>query len=251
MKVSTVAIDSLIKPMEITIKDPAVLFVQIYTAIIYGIYYSCKSKYPLGNLRGMMENQQRLTFSPPAVFEVFPLVYPVDYHMNLGQIGLVFLCILISCMIGIAIYCGYLYFYVDKRIAKYGLPVQENRLVPALPAAFGPTIGLFLFAWTARESIHWIVPTIGITIYGATCLRRHAVHLHLRAPELPPVRRQPLRRKRLLPQSPCLRKHHFRAPALRQPRRRQGHQLARRPERHRHRRYLDTVLLRRHPPRPQ
>jgi DHA1 family multidrug resistance protein-like MFS transporter len=33
---------------------------------------------------------------------------------------------------------------------------------------FGPTIGLFLFAWTARASIHWIVPTIGITIYGAT-----------------------------------------------------------------------------------
>lgn len=42
MKVSAIAIDALIKPMEITIKDPAVLFVQIYTAIIYGIYYSCK-----------------------------------------------------------------------------------------------------------------------------------------------------------------------------------------------------------------
>lgn len=41
MKVSHVVIDALIKPMEITIKDPAVLFVQVYTAIIYGIYYSC------------------------------------------------------------------------------------------------------------------------------------------------------------------------------------------------------------------
>ncbi|PNY29858.1 Caffeine resistance protein 5, partial [Tolypocladium capitatum] len=40
MKVSSIALDALIKPMEITIKDPAVLFVQIYTAIIYGIYYS-------------------------------------------------------------------------------------------------------------------------------------------------------------------------------------------------------------------
>ena len=43
MKFSHVALDALIKPMEITLKDPAVLFVQIYTAIIYGIYYSCKS----------------------------------------------------------------------------------------------------------------------------------------------------------------------------------------------------------------
>ena len=142
MRVSHIAIDALIKPMEITIKDPAVLFVQIYTAIIYGIYYS--------------------------FFEVFPLVYPVYYHMNLGQIGLIFLCVLVSCIIGIATYFAYIYFWMNPRIARFGFPVQEQRLIPALPAAFGPTIGLFIFAWTARASIHWIAPTIGITIYAAT-----------------------------------------------------------------------------------
>ncbi|KAJ6091837.1 hypothetical protein N7467_003806 [Penicillium canescens] len=142
MRVSDVAIDALIKPLEITIKDPAVLFVQIYTAIIYGIYYS--------------------------FFEVFPLVYPVDYGMNLGQIGLVFLCILVSCIVGIALYVAYIYYWMNPRIMRLGFPAQEERLIPALPASFGPTIGLFLFAWTARASIHWIVPTIGITIYGAT-----------------------------------------------------------------------------------
>lgn len=41
-KMGAIFIDALIKPIEITFKDPAVLFVQIYTAIIYGIYYSCK-----------------------------------------------------------------------------------------------------------------------------------------------------------------------------------------------------------------
>ncbi|KAJ5588996.1 hypothetical protein N7537_011674 [Penicillium hordei] len=142
MRVSAVAVDALIKPMEITIKDPAVLFVQIYTAIIYGIYYS--------------------------FFEVFPLVYPVDYNMNLGQIGLVFLCIMVSCIIGIAIYASYIHFWMNRRIRSFGFPVNEAFLVPALPASFGPMIGLFIFAWTARASIHWIVPTIGITIYGAT-----------------------------------------------------------------------------------
>ncbi|CAI7616710.1 unnamed protein product [Penicillium manginii] len=142
MRVSAVAIDALVKPIEITIKDPAVLFVQIYTAIIYGIYYS--------------------------FFEVFPLVYPVDYGMNLGQVGLVFLCILISCILGVTIYGLYIYLWMNPRIERFGFPPQESRLLPALPASFGPTIGLFLFAWTARASIHWIVPTIGITIYGAT-----------------------------------------------------------------------------------
>jgi DHA1 family multidrug resistance protein-like MFS transporter len=142
MHISDVAIDALIKPLEITIKDPAVLFVQIYTAIIYGIYYS--------------------------FFEVFPLVYPTDYNMNLGQIGLVFLCIMVSCILGIIIYVSYIHFWMNPRIRRFGFPAQESRLLPALPASFGPTIGLFLFAWTARASIHWIVPTIGITIYGAT-----------------------------------------------------------------------------------
>ena len=42
VNVTRATIDALIKPIEITVKDPAVLFVQIYTAITYGIYYSCK-----------------------------------------------------------------------------------------------------------------------------------------------------------------------------------------------------------------
>jgi MFS transporter, DHA1 family, multidrug resistance protein len=141
MKTSAIFIDAMIKPLEITIKDPAILFVQVYSAIIYGIYYS--------------------------FFEVFPLVYPVYYNMNYGQIGLVFLSILVACLTGIVIYVIYLYFYLNPRIKVRGFPVQEDRLIPALPAAFGPTIGLFIFAWTARPDIHWIAPTIGIWLYGA------------------------------------------------------------------------------------
>ncbi|KAH8880655.1 MFS general substrate transporter [Thozetella sp. PMI_491] len=141
-KTSEVVVEALIKPIEITFKDPAMLFVQIYTAIIYGIYYS--------------------------FFEVFPLVYPVYYGMSAGQIGLVFLCVLIACLIGIAIYVVYLALYLNPRIKAKGFPVQEVRLVPALFAAFGPTIGLFIFAWTAAPQFPWIAPTIGITVYGAT-----------------------------------------------------------------------------------
>lgn len=141
LRPSAVLIDALIKPIEITIKDPAIMFVQIYTAIIYGIYYS--------------------------FFEVFPLVYPVYYNMGPGQVGLVFLCILVSCLIGIGIYASYLALYMNPRIKVRGFPVQESRLVPALVAAFGPTVGLFIFAWTAAPRFPWIVPTIGIAVYGA------------------------------------------------------------------------------------
>jgi DHA1 family multidrug resistance protein-like MFS transporter len=32
--------DAIIKPLEIMIKDPAIMFVNLYTALTYGIYYS-------------------------------------------------------------------------------------------------------------------------------------------------------------------------------------------------------------------
>ncbi|KYK57107.1 hypothetical protein DCS_04114 [Drechmeria coniospora] len=134
---AAILLDALIKPIEITFKDPAVLFVQIYTSIIYGIYYS--------------------------FFEVFPLVYPVYYGMNMGQLGLVFLCILVACILGVVGYVGCIW-YMGRR----GFADAEKRLLPALPFSFGPTIGLFVFAWTARASIHWIVPTMGIAIYGSS-----------------------------------------------------------------------------------
>jgi DHA1 family multidrug resistance protein-like MFS transporter len=77
----------------------------------------------------------------PSFFEVFPLVYPVYYNMSAGQIGLVFLCILVSCVIGIAVYISYLSLYMTPRVKRIGFTdPQEIRLVPALFAAFGPTM---------------------------------------------------------------------------------------------------------------
>lgn len=142
LKPSAVIIDALIKPMEITIKDPAIAFVNLYTSLVYGIYYS--------------------------FFEVFPLVYGPMYGFSIGIIGVLFTCVLVSCVVGIAIYTAYLYFYVVPDIMKNGLRAQETRLIPALFACFGPPIGLFIFAWTARADIHWIASVIGITVYGAS-----------------------------------------------------------------------------------
>ncbi|KAI1279156.1 major facilitator superfamily domain-containing protein [Xylaria sp. FL0933] len=142
MSSGAIFVDALIKPLEITIKDPAILFVQLYTAVVYATYYS--------------------------FFESFPLVYPVYYGLGPGQIGLVFLAILVACLLGAVVYASYIHLYMNPRIRALGEPVPETRLVPALVAAVGPTLGLFVFAWTARPDIHWIAPTAGITLYGAT-----------------------------------------------------------------------------------
>lgn len=131
--------EALARPIEICIKDPGVLFTNIYTSYIYGVYYS--------------------------FFEVFPLVYVDIYGFNLGELGLPFLTISIGCAIGVVIYVSYVWHFVEPKIRKHGLGLQEDRLIPALFSTVLLPAGLFWFGWTAKESIHWIVPTIGLTLF--------------------------------------------------------------------------------------
>ncbi|KAJ4318828.1 hypothetical protein N0V84_006641 [Fusarium piperis] len=131
---------ALIKPFEITLKDPAIAFVNIYTSFTYGIYYS--------------------------FFEVFPLVYPKIYGMNLGESSAVFVCVLIACLLGAFQYCSWYRLFIQKRFEKLGtFDFPETYLRPGLGGVFGVTAGMFLFGWAARGSIHWVVPTIGIVMY--------------------------------------------------------------------------------------
>jgi DHA1 family multidrug resistance protein-like MFS transporter len=140
MSFGSVARDALIKPLEINMKDPAILFTSVYSGIIYGTYYS--------------------------FFEVFPLVYGGVYGFNLGETGLVFICIVVGCAIGMIFYGMLILKVVIPDILKNGMGPQEVVLKPALIFVFGPTISLFVFAWTSRPDINWIVPTIFIAIYA-------------------------------------------------------------------------------------
>ena len=139
MTASDILVNALIKPIEITLKDPAIFFINMYTALFYGIYY---------------------TF-----FEVFPLVFPPMYDFNLGEIGLAFLSCQVGATIGIAIYFSYLHWYMIPDNLKNGLREQEHRLVPAIFGTFLIPAGLFIFGWTANASIHWIAPIIGVVIF--------------------------------------------------------------------------------------
>lgn len=136
---SEVAKDALIKPMEIFVKDPAVTFTNVYTALTYGIYYS--------------------------FFEVFPLVYGEEgiYRFNLGVTGLTFVTIGIACIFGLTTFMSYQIFYLIPDLKKNDRP-PEHRLVPALFGVVLLPCGYFLFGWTARASVHWIVSLIGCCI---------------------------------------------------------------------------------------
>ena len=158
---SSVAIESLYRPSQIMILDPAVGFTALYTALVYGIYY---------------------TF-----FEALPNVYIAKYGFNVGEMGLTFLAITVGVVVSIILYWSYVYFHVEPSIKKFGLGTPEARLVPALFASIILPIGLFMFgklryflqtsikilantvctfqAWTSNPKIHWIVSVIGIFLF--------------------------------------------------------------------------------------
>lgn len=148
--------ESLLIPSRITLLDPAILFLNAYTSLTYGIYYS--------------------------FFEAFPIVYQGIYEFNLGEMGLAFLAIVIGSIISFIIYNYYIYSVFVPRARQGGFAKPEQVLVPALFACFGPSIGLFLFGWAARPEIHWIVPTIGIVIYpGSVFILMQCVFLYIPA----------------------------------------------------------------------
>ncbi len=139
--------EAMVRPLEISIKDPAIGYACVYGAIVYATYYS--------------------------FFEAFPLVYLGTYRMSLGAMGLVFTSCVIGCMFAVICYFYYLRYFFIPRAKKHheqkGEPVQQEQwLRPGFVGAWGLPVGLLIFAWTARADIHWIVPTIGITIFAAT-----------------------------------------------------------------------------------
>ncbi|KAL5118376.1 hypothetical protein ACEQ8H_003725 [Pleosporales sp. CAS-2024a] len=130
--------DALIKPWEINALDPAILFTTVYMGLAYGIYYS--------------------------FFESLPLVYPVYYGFSAQTTGLIFLCVAPAAFLAFTIHVLYLKYRVFPRLSNGTFGQVENHLLPGMLASPLIPAGLFLYAWTARPSVHWMAPTIGLSM---------------------------------------------------------------------------------------
>jgi DHA1 family multidrug resistance protein-like MFS transporter len=132
--------DTIVRPVQITLQDPAVAVANLYTAFMYGTYY---------------------TF-----FDAVPRVYPERYGFTLGELGLAFLSIFAACVLGGVAYCLYIYISSQNGGHEARSEHHESSLRPALVASFLPPVGLFLFGWASDGDIHWLVSLLGITIYA-------------------------------------------------------------------------------------
>ncbi|QDS70197.1 hypothetical protein FKW77_006591 [Venturia effusa] len=128
-------------PFKITILDPSVLFINLYTGLVYGIYYS--------------------------FFESFPVVYLSIYGFSIGIMGVIFISVIIGAAIGLAVYVTLIYFIYEPYTLKHGIGSPEYRLVPGIFAAALAPAGMFIFGYAAKPDISWVAPTVGIALYAA------------------------------------------------------------------------------------
>jgi DHA1 family multidrug resistance protein-like MFS transporter len=91
-------------------------------------------------------------------------VYPVLYKFTQASTGLIFLSVVPALIIGFIVQCIYLKKRALPRHNAGTFGELENYLVPGLIASPALSIGLFIYAWTSRPSIHWIVPSIGLSM---------------------------------------------------------------------------------------
>lgn len=98
--------------------NPAVFFANIYTMLMYGIYYS--------------------------FFDSFPRVYLYTYRFKEGNLGLAFLSITVGALLGLALYLPWAYWW-SRNMQKLGPRQAEKCLVPGIFGSLLIPIGLFLF----------------------------------------------------------------------------------------------------------
>lgn len=130
----------LVKPITLNFTEPIVFLLNLYIALIYGLLYIW--------------------------FESFPLVFVEIYGFNLGLEGVAFLGIFVGTIIAVVIIFLWNYYYLEKQFDDAGNVEPEKRLIPAMVGCFFVPICLFWFGWSARPSIHWIMPIIGSAFFG-------------------------------------------------------------------------------------
>ncbi|RAR09428.1 MFS multidrug transporter-like protein [Stemphylium lycopersici] len=134
---------SFMRPTKMLLTEPVVTFFTLWISFAWGILF--------------------LFFS--SVVQTFSSSYGFDTF----QTGLVQLAITVGALIGTLINPVQDWMYLrtaSKNTERPGKPIPEGRLYTSIPGSLLFTAGLFMYGWTCRPEIHWIVPAIGICVVG-------------------------------------------------------------------------------------
>lgn len=126
----------ILKPFKMLFVESIVLFMTIYMAFNFAVFYS--------------------------FFAAFPYIFGGVYGFTASQIGLTFISIALGCVIGFVAVV-----YIDRRTypaleAKYGVGgvPPEYRLYGAMVGCALNPVSLFWFGWTADRCVYWLSAVI-------------------------------------------------------------------------------------------
>ncbi|KAF7594231.1 hypothetical protein BBP40_009783 [Aspergillus hancockii] len=131
---------ALLRPWILLFAEPIVLLLSTYMAIVYGTLYM--------------------------LFDAFPIVFQQHRGWSEGIASLPFLGVMIGMMSAVALNMHDNKRYIRVHKAHNGFAPPEARLPPTMIGAVAIPIGLFWFAWTNTDPVHWIIPIIGSAPFG-------------------------------------------------------------------------------------
>ncbi|TBU49487.1 MFS general substrate transporter [Dichomitus squalens] len=133
---------ALIRPFMLFFREPIIQLLGSYMAFIYGTLY--------------------------LFLTTIPLIFQGIYQESLGIAGLNYIALGIG-LSGVSQISARLLDVVYTRLTKKngGVGKPEYRLLFMFPGTILLPAGLLITGWTARASVHWIVPDIGIVLVGA------------------------------------------------------------------------------------
>jgi len=136
---------NLVRPFVMLATQPTIQVMALYRAYIYGLKY--------------------------LVLSTFPMVFEETYNMSIGDASLNYLSLGVGFVIGLQICAPMIdkvYIHLKTRYKSPGRP--EFRIPLMLPGGLLVPIGLLIYGFTARSSIHFIVPNIGAAIFACGCI---------------------------------------------------------------------------------
>ena len=129
------------RPFILAFTEPILLVMNIYIALLNAILFSS--------------------------LDSFPLVFQGIYGFNLGQTGIAFFGLFVGSVLATPPMFYYLRYRLQPQTNSSGQILPEKRLPPAIVGAFFVPLSLLVFGWSARKGVHWVVPIVGSSFFGA------------------------------------------------------------------------------------
>ena len=146
---------TLIRPFVLCFQEPICLLLNTYTALITGLLFTW--------------------------LESLPIVFEGIYSFDLGQSGLAFLGLLGGSVAAYLIFVVWFFAFESKKFDFDGYCAPEERFVPLMTGCIFIPVCLFIFGWSAKADIPWLVPIVGsgfFSIGGFSLFVSIAVHGH-------------------------------------------------------------------------